>query len=690
MSTAVPNIAQIIGTQPFFERAIAAIAPGYALHRLQAKVQRHLFAYQAAQADRLYSPKTYASPAESSQTSRDRVLMMWTARYLVENFPPAKAAISRYGTFLTPTEYAPATGDRVYDALVADYFHDWCKRADITGRHSFRKLVQLAVEMRPADGDCGFALARGPSGELRLQLISGDRIGSPNEIQQSTLPDGRNYYSGIIVDDVGRPEQFRIYRLDTSGQYRDPRDIAAESFLHYFDPFRVDQYRGISDFHAVCRHAEMLKGILEAELAGVQFASQNAALVFTERGQAAARNLFTPTTAPTMPNGEQPKHELSQIANIQYLYSGDKVEIMPSRPGSAFNGFVQEIMREIALGLGGYPAGVLWGTQDFKGPSVRAEFAQADRVNARHQGILSDKLLDPAKNAVLLDALARGDIPPPPLRPGETIEAAIVRATRGTFRFPPRLTIDVGRESVARISELNNGAGSLQEIAAEDGKDAFTRLEEKAQAAKWITELAQRYDVPESAIILPGGQLPSTPAAAAAIGEQAGEQAAAAQAEATPSATGGNPLAGVAGAAADDPAVSGEINQLNGAQITAVLSVLEQLRGGNLDVESAASLMVSAGMSPENARKVASSVGALPKQEPTQTPDQMHQQIHIARLATERPTFAQLIAGPRARRAEKARDLASKHERLTILRRATGDLTARADRARAAFEYLAN
>lgn len=526
-----PEFNKIVQSLPWYERAISAVAPRIGTERLRAQLERYALSYQAAQADRLYAPKTWGNQSESATTQRDRVVMMWEARDLEENFPPAKAAVSRYGTFLTPTEYAPSTGDRNYDGLIAEWFHGWCKRADITGRHSFRKLIQLGAEMRPVDGDCGYTLVREGHG-LKMQLVSADRIGDPNYIGYADQSiDGTQYFSGVTVDRYGRPLSYRIFRVTPSGQYIDPVEIPASSFFHYFDPFRVDQYRGISDFHAVARHAGMLKGILEAELAGVRFASQNAALVFTERGQAPSRNVFTPNNASVMANGELPKQEESNVANIKYLFSGDKVMAMPSRPGTAFQGFVDEIMREIALGLGGYPAGVLWGTQDYKGPSVRAEFAQADRVNARHQGILSDKVLDPIKNAVILDAIAREELPMPPRLAGESPQQAVVRATRGTFRFPPRLTIDVGRESSARIDELNNGAGSLQEIAAEEGKDAFARLEEKAQTAVFIKQLAEKYKVPETAIILPGGQLPSTPAAAAAVGETAGEQAAAAQAE---------------------------------------------------------------------------------------------------------------------------------------------------------------
>jgi capsid protein len=526
------NPHQLMQSLPWYERAIAAVAPIYANQRLSARVQRQLFAYQGARADRLYAPKTQGRPAESYQTARDRVVMMFEALDLVENFPPAKAAVSKFATFLTPNEYAPQTGDRSYDGMVAEYFHAWCKTCDVTGRHSFRKLIQLLAEMRPCYGDAAAILRRTRDG-LKLDVIAGDRIGNPNE----SVGQYPNYLSGVVVDDNGAPTAYRIFTVTPAGQYIDPVDVPAANVCHYFDPFRADQYRGVTDFHAVLRTSRMLKEILDAEMAGVRFSSQQAALVFNERGQANPRNLFQPGGNQVTATGERPQQEESQIGTIKYLYHGDKVETMPARPSSAFTGFVDELMGEIALGLGGYPAGVLWGTADYKGPSVRAEFAQADRVNMRHQGLLEDKVLSPVAKAVILDAIANGILPAPPRRSGETAEQAIVRATRGSFRFPPRLTIDVGRETQARLAELSMGIMSPQEIAAEDGMDAYVRAGQKADFAEFVAELAKQKGVPESAIFLPAGQqLPNTPSQAAAVGEATGEDAAKSQSDSVPAA----------------------------------------------------------------------------------------------------------------------------------------------------------
>ena len=264
----------------------------------------------------------------------------------------------------------------------------------------------------------------------------------------------------------------------------------------------------------------MLYEMLDAEKIGVRFASQQAALIYTDRGAANPRNLFNPgPPQQILPSGQEQHNEFSEVGTIRYFGSADRIEVMPSRPSTAFTGFVQHLMHEISIGIG-IPEGVLFGTQDYKGPAVRAEFAAADRFFAKHQGLLQDKVLDPIKNAVILDAVANGELPPPPMEAGETPVQALRRACRGEWRFPAKLTIDIGRESAANMNENRQGAKSLQEIAAEQGTDAFSRLEQIAEEAAYVHELAEKYEVPETAIRMTTQNLPGTPIAAAAAGSQ--------------------------------------------------------------------------------------------------------------------------------------------------------------------------
>jgi capsid protein len=602
-----PDIAGLVKNQNAFERALGAIAPAWATQRLRSRIEKHLFEYQAAQANRLFSPKTYELPAESSKTSRERKVMMFEARDLIANFSALAGIPEKFALNCTPNEWSPATGDREYDRTIAEYFHAWCKKADVTGRHSFRQLVGMALQMRPVDGDCGFAIRKTADG-IRLQLVPADLIGNPNEISMF-----EKYIDGIVVDDFGKPVAFRVFQRDRNGSYSNPEDVPARAFCHYFDPFRADQYRGVTEFHAVINTARMLKGILDAEQVGVRFASQQAALVFNERGSASPRQAFSAAPSLTLDNGQQRKDEISEIGMIKYLNTSDKVEVMPSRPSSAFTGFVEHLMDEIAMGLG-IPGGVLFGTQGYKGPNVRAEFAQADRVWDRHRGVLSDKVLDPIKNDVILIGIAEGEIPPPPAKEGETAVQALRRALRGEWRWPARMSIDVGRESTANLNENRQGIKSGQQIAAENGYDYEDTLEQLAIEAAKVSELAARYGVPETAIRLTTSSLPSTPSAAAAAGSEVGASAAAAsQTDST--------------AITSDPTVttdnampaSSVIAPLNGAQIEAVISIVERIRAGDLDASAAMLLMVAAGMPADAAKQVADSVAMLPAATPDPT-----------------------------------------------------------------------
>ena len=225
-----------------------------------------------------------------------------------------------------------------------------------------------------------------------------------------------------------------------------------------------------------------------------------------------------------MANGQVQQNELTEAGMIRYLGAGDKVEVMPSRPSSAFAGFVDHLMKEIALGVG-WPAGVLYGTGSYKGPNVRAEFAAADRVATEKQGILTDKVLDPIKDAVLLNAIAEGELEAPKKLKGETMAQALKRATRGEWRFPAKLTIDVGRESAANLNENRQGAKSLQEIAAEEGTDAFSRLDQIAAEAGYVKELSSKYGVPETAIRMVTQQLPANAAMASSLGVNVAQDA---------------------------------------------------------------------------------------------------------------------------------------------------------------------
>ena len=192
-------------TPNFFERIIARISPTYALERAVAASKLTMFGYDAANPEtRRGSSGGMAKNAgsESSKMATDRLNVMWDCRDLERNMPVIRCVLDRISQYVCGTiHYQAATGIPELDAAYEQYFNRWAKEyADITGRHTFRTLVELAFRSMLRDGDFGFNVVR-TNGQLQLQCIESDRIGDPSKV--SIMAD--NVIQGIQIDDLGAP-----------------------------------------------------------------------------------------------------------------------------------------------------------------------------------------------------------------------------------------------------------------------------------------------------------------------------------------------------------------------------------------------------------------------------------------------------------------------------------------------------
>ena len=57
------DASKVINQQPWLERAIQAVAPSWGLKRLEARVQRELYSYNASVTNRIYACLLYTSPS---------------------------------------------------------------------------------------------------------------------------------------------------------------------------------------------------------------------------------------------------------------------------------------------------------------------------------------------------------------------------------------------------------------------------------------------------------------------------------------------------------------------------------------------------------------------------------------------------------------------------------------------------
>jgi lambda family phage portal protein len=465
----------------FFEKAIGFISPEYALKRAHYKDLLE-FSYDAANPGRTGKSLpsiTTNSSSESLSNQRDRIKLMSEARNLVQNYSFFKSILNKESMYVCgQVKYQAGTGDPYTDNVYEQYWNAWTKKCDITGRHSFRQLVQLAHMSMRRDGDFAFLLVN-VKDQLKLQSIEADRIGHPHEASKPK----ENYISGVKLDDYGAPVSYKVFRRSIHGQYTNGTDIPSKVFIHYFDPLRADQYRGVTAFETAIPHARDLYELLAMEKQAVKWAASHAGVITkTDQGP----DKWASKVSRDTENKKLEKVDPGKIVRLQPGESITPFQTM-NRPSPTFNGFVATLVREMANGLN-LPYAFVWDMTQFGGVTARLEVEQARRAFDKHQQNLIERVLDPIKNAVIRRAIARGELPMTPNKPNAY--------KNGRWQFGSYITADLGNEVNANISLIQNGLKTHQACYGELGLDFEEEATKIAKEVQFLNGLAAQYGIP--------------------------------------------------------------------------------------------------------------------------------------------------------------------------------------------------
>lgn len=460
------------------ERTLSIFSPSSALRRNEARKLFEL-AYDAASPGRSRGTPNISTTksSESIKNQADRVKMMWDARDLAQNYSFVKSVLYKESMYVCGTiKYQANTGNPELDAAVEDYWGWFEENCDITGRHVLGHLIQIAHMSMRRDGDFGLILVDGEQGELKLQAVEADRIGNPSIIGQEP-----NYFGGIKVNDVGAVEFYRIYDRTIHGQYLNPTEIDPGSFIHYFDPMRADQYRGITAFDTVIPHARDMYELLQMEKQAVKWGASHAGVIM--RTDPAVPAWAGDPGQATTDNGTS--KEKCEPGTILRLQAGESVQMFQtaSRPSPTFNGFIEAIIREMANGLV-LPFSFVWDMAALGGVSARIELAMAQRTFERAQKLLTHQVLNKIKTAALQRGVALGILPADP------------NLYKGDWQFPAYITADEGYSSQADIAELQMGLKTRHQIFSERGQDFEEQTEMLAKEVAHYQMTAMKHMVP--------------------------------------------------------------------------------------------------------------------------------------------------------------------------------------------------
>ena len=462
-----------------FDKVLGAVSPKWALQRVMARDALHEFAAVRPSGAR-GKPATIfdQGSSESWRKQRERVDAMMEAREMEECFCIIAGLLQKIGMYaFGQVEYQPETGDAKADEEYEQYFHDWCGRADITGRHRLRTLVQLGFQSALRDGEHGFQ-EHIVNGELRLQAIEGDRIGGANQGNQG---DEKNI-NGIKIDDKGRVIGYEIYRRTRTVKYELEGEVTPENFIHLFFPKRTDQYHGVSVLAPALPHARDLYELLGHEKIAAKFAAAWTAIVRTRDPGAPGAMQWSEN-----PQGSNlPQTMAAQPGMMLKLEQGvEDIEFAPGtqRPSGAFMALVDALIREIALAIP-LPYGFVYNMAAFGGVTARLETESAQRVFRWYQEIVEHIMLNRVKRKVLLLGIAAGKI------------KGTKHWNRGSWRYGATLTGDVGHAVQADLDLMRAGAKPRSQLASNCGNDFRQVMEKKGAEIKIAMEVSRKTGAP--------------------------------------------------------------------------------------------------------------------------------------------------------------------------------------------------
>lgn len=487
------------------DRAVSYVSPTRGLSRIASRAKLKMFRYQGAIPNRLRKTAPATIDPESDTYQRDRYRLLTEARDLVENFPIVTGVNRKFAIYVCgKLRYQAHTGNKALDEAVERYLNEWMQSCDVTGRNNFTKFAQLAVQSEKMDGDLGFIIVSTDEG-LKLQAVESDRIGDPNSGMTSD-----NYFGGINVDDNGAPVSYAIYKRNRrTTSYTFDRDVEAGNFIHYYDPSRFSQYRGVSAYASVINTAKDINELMEGIRIRTKFASYLTALVTTQNGGASPEDWFAGETSQT---GQRLAEEETKMGMFRYLAPGEDVrEFRNEFPSTAIQSAIAMMIREIGTALC-LPHGLVWDMSTLAGPGARFEAAQAERTFEYEQQNLRDRFLNPVIQRVLLHAAMTGAISVP----------EGVNLFSGRWSFPRKLSIDAGRDAKAEIELVRSGMKTMEEYYGDNGLDWNEEMIQVTRERVELRRLAEESDLPlmDLRMLTPSGQIPTAQEEVAIEGDQ--------------------------------------------------------------------------------------------------------------------------------------------------------------------------
>lgn len=357
-------------------------------------------------------------------------------------------------------------------------YRRWSRRGvcEITGKYSEQSADRVNVRTTARDGECLVRMHdvrpthRNPWGFV-IELLDPARL---DHMLNVDLKDGNRVRLGVELNRAGRPVAYWLKTGERSGwvYQRDKHErVPAEDIIHWFEPDRPEQLRGVSWMASGMLDIHQLDQYREAAIVAARSGASKMGWVINKGGNGHAMDLADEVDD----NGdliEEMEPGLIGHLNGDYSFTG----FDPKYPHENYEPFTKATKRDLAMGLGVSYHGLTGDLTDVNFSSIRSgTLEERERWKVKQDGYAST-----VKERIylrwLINAVFHG-------RLGGNVsqEEMISRYSEHRWQGRRWSWVDPKKDIETVILAINAGLTSPQRVAAEMGMDVDEVLNQIAE-----------------------------------------------------------------------------------------------------------------------------------------------------------------------------------------------------------------
>lgn len=437
------------------------------------------------------------STPEDYRQAYERIVMLRYARQMEDDVPYIESILADFETYVVgDLRYRPNTGNKEADKVIQEHLEWRFGECDYAGKLDLTGIAKLSVRSKKRDGECG-QIPVDTGDALKLSSISADRIGNPLLSSSGAA----NNFNGIIVDPVsGAPIHYDIWRrLPKVNAYVFDRQIRANDMLHLFDPFRFEQYHGVTAFKNAISRAVDVEQIVQFAIQNIKFRSSQLPAIQNEQGKPKAPGSGYIAQTANASGTPQPFQIDVDGVTQNYLKLGEGyVEFPHDFPNANFVDIKDDLKGDIAIGV--HLPGEFCFRSKAGGVLQRFYIEKAQRTFDEEKRLLRRELLNPYKNRVLRYDVDAGWLDLSKF-PGLADSRALYA---GAWHMGRSVSTDYGHDTDADIQLIDANLLSPAEHAADNARDLDeilnTKIEQAEKVLRATQELAKKLNLPFEAV----------------------------------------------------------------------------------------------------------------------------------------------------------------------------------------------